>query len=123
MAGGDRWDRECACNPAANFRLRGRVSSGETLEVLGTVHVHQDPRVVHLDGAQVGFVLPHHEHSLYVCDDIGLSPATRLVFEKEAGEFAADLLFLGDRFALDWLELDARSTPGCLRMRLVGRGA
>ncbi|MBM4091485.1 MAG: ImmA/IrrE family metallo-endopeptidase [Planctomycetes bacterium] len=47
------------------------------------------------------FVLPHHEHSLYVCDDIGLSPAARLVFEKEASEFAADLLFLGDRFALD----------------------
>ncbi len=47
------------------------------------------------------FVLPHHEHSLYVCDDVGLSPATRLVFEKEASEFAADLLFLGDRFALD----------------------
>lgn len=47
------------------------------------------------------FVLPHHEHSLYVCDDIGLSPATRLVFEKEASEFAADLLFLGDRFALE----------------------
>jgi len=47
------------------------------------------------------FILPHHEHSLYVCDDIGLSPATRLVFEKEASEFAADLLFLGDRFALE----------------------
>lgn len=47
------------------------------------------------------FVLPHHEHSLYVCDDIGLSPATRLVFEKEASVFAADLLFLGDRFALE----------------------
>jgi hypothetical protein len=47
------------------------------------------------------FVLPHHEHSLYVCDDVGLSPATRLVFEKEASEFAADLLFLGDRFALE----------------------
>ncbi len=47
------------------------------------------------------FVLPHHEHSLYVCDDIGLSPSTRLVFEKEASQFAADLLFLGDRFALE----------------------
>ena len=47
------------------------------------------------------FVLPHHEHSLYVCDDVGLSMATRLVFEKEASQFAADLLFLGDRFALE----------------------
>jgi hypothetical protein len=47
------------------------------------------------------FVLPRHEHSLYVCDDIGLSLATRLVFEKEASEFAADLLFLSDRFSLE----------------------
>jgi hypothetical protein len=47
------------------------------------------------------YVLPHHEHTLYVCDDIGLSFATRLVMEKEANEFAADLLFLGDRFSVE----------------------
>jgi hypothetical protein len=47
------------------------------------------------------YVLPHHEHSLYVCDDVGLSFATRLVMEREANEFAADLLFLGDRFSVN----------------------
>lgn len=47
------------------------------------------------------YVLPHHEHTLYVCDDIGLSFATRLVMEKEANEFAADLMFLGDRFSVE----------------------
>ena len=47
------------------------------------------------------FVLPHHEHTLYVCDDVGLGFSSRLVMEKEASEFAADLLFLGDRFSLD----------------------
>jgi hypothetical protein len=47
------------------------------------------------------FVLPNHQHTLYICDDQGLSLATRLVLEKEASEFAADLLFLGDRFSLD----------------------
>jgi len=47
------------------------------------------------------YLLPHHEHTLYVCDDIGLSFATRLVMEKEANEFAADLLFLGDRFSAE----------------------
>ena len=47
------------------------------------------------------YVLPHHEHALYMCDDAGLSFITRLVMEKEANEFAADLLFLGDRFAVD----------------------
>jgi hypothetical protein len=47
------------------------------------------------------YVLPHHEHALYVCDDFGLSFATRLVMEKEANEFAADLLFLGDRFSVE----------------------
>ncbi|OAI47802.1 hypothetical protein AYO44_08895 [Planctomycetaceae bacterium SCGC AG-212-F19] len=47
------------------------------------------------------YVLPHHEHTLYVCDDIGLSFATRLVMEKEANEFAAELLFLGDRSSVE----------------------
>ncbi len=47
------------------------------------------------------YVLPRHEHALYVCDDIGLSFAARLVMEKEASEFAAELLFLGDRFSVE----------------------
>ncbi|NQT38494.1 MAG: ImmA/IrrE family metallo-endopeptidase [Planctomycetes bacterium] len=47
------------------------------------------------------FILPSHEHKLYVCDDKGLSFATRLTLEREASEFAADLLFQGDRFALE----------------------
>lgn len=57
------------------------------------------------------YVLPHHEHTLYVCDDVGLSYATRLVMEKEANEFAADLLFLGDRFSVEanCRQIDART--------------
>lgn len=47
------------------------------------------------------YVLPNHEHALYVCDDLGLSFGSRLVFEKQASEFAAELLFLGDRFSLE----------------------
>jgi hypothetical protein len=47
------------------------------------------------------YVLPHHEHALYLCDDIGLTFATRLVMEKEANEFGGDLLFLGDHFSAE----------------------
>ncbi len=47
------------------------------------------------------YVLPQHEHALYVCDDIGMGFATRLVMEREANEFAADLLFLGNRFSAE----------------------
>lgn len=47
------------------------------------------------------YVLPSHEHTLYVCDDVGLSFGSRLVLEREANDFAADLLFLGDRFSLE----------------------
>jgi Zn-dependent peptidase ImmA (M78 family) len=47
------------------------------------------------------YVLPHHEHALYVCDDVGMSYATHLLFEKEANAFAAELLFLGDRFTVE----------------------
>jgi hypothetical protein len=47
------------------------------------------------------YVLPKHQNAFFVCDDQGLNLSTRLVLEKEASEFAADLLFLGDRFSLD----------------------
>ena len=60
------------------------------------------------------YVLPHHEHALYVCDDVGLSFATRLVMEKEANEFAANLLFLGDRFSVEanCRQIDAKTVKG-----------
>jgi Zn-dependent peptidase ImmA (M78 family) len=47
------------------------------------------------------YVLPNHQHALYVCDDRGMRPWTRLRFEREANEFAAGLLFHGDRFTLE----------------------
>jgi hypothetical protein len=46
------------------------------------------------------YVLPNHEHTLYVCDEAGLSSRARLVMEAEANKFAADLLFIGDRFVV-----------------------
>ena len=47
------------------------------------------------------YVLPGHQHSLYLCDDLGMSARTRLTFEKEANEFAADLLFKGALLAVE----------------------
>jgi len=47
------------------------------------------------------FILPNHEHKLYMCDDVGLSFATRLTLEQEASGFAAGLLFQGNRFTLE----------------------
>jgi hypothetical protein len=44
------------------------------------------------------YILPNHQHSLYVCDKQGMSFRTHLLFEQEANQVAADLLFLGDRF-------------------------
>ena len=46
------------------------------------------------------YVLPDHQHTLYVCDAAGMSFRTRLELEREANEFAAELLFHGDRFTL-----------------------
>jgi hypothetical protein len=49
------------------------------------------------------YVLPEHQGSLYVCDpndsDISRKPTWRL--ESEANEFAAELLFMGDRFVTE----------------------
>lgn len=44
------------------------------------------------------YILPQHQHTLYVCDKKGMSFGTHLQFEQEANRVAADLLFLGDRF-------------------------
>jgi len=47
------------------------------------------------------YVLPNHQHSLYLCDNKGLSFSTQLILEKEANEFAVDLLLIGDSFTLE----------------------
>lgn len=52
------------------------------------------------------YVLPAHRNSLYLCDELGMSPWARLAFEKEANEFAADLLFKGSLFAVDVAGMD-----------------
>jgi hypothetical protein len=44
------------------------------------------------------YILPGHQNTLYVCDKKGMSYGTHLLFEQEANQVAADLLFLGDRF-------------------------
>ena len=52
------------------------------------------------------YILPNHQHTLYVCDSQGMSFRTHITFEQEANRVAADLLFLGDRF-----ELESNSRP------------
>ncbi|MDD5063636.1 MAG: ImmA/IrrE family metallo-endopeptidase [Phycisphaerae bacterium] len=47
------------------------------------------------------YVLPNHQHSLYLCDNKGLSFSTQLILEKEANEFAIDLLLMGNNFTLE----------------------
>ncbi|MBL7220560.1 MAG: ImmA/IrrE family metallo-endopeptidase [Phycisphaerae bacterium] len=47
------------------------------------------------------YVLPTHQHSIYLCDRQGMSHRTRLTFEKTANDFAADMLFKGGMFSID----------------------
>lgn len=47
------------------------------------------------------YVLPSHVHRLYLCDQEDLGWNSEKVFEKEANDFAANLLFLGNRFLLE----------------------
>jgi hypothetical protein len=47
------------------------------------------------------YVLPQHRADLYLCDDADLGFWTRNDREREANEFAADLVFQGDRFTLE----------------------
>ncbi|MBT5020194.1 MAG: ImmA/IrrE family metallo-endopeptidase [Planctomicrobium sp.] len=52
------------------------------------------------------YILPQHQNSLYVCDEVDMSFRTHLTYEQEANRVAADLLFLGERF-----EMEANSRP------------
>jgi hypothetical protein len=61
------------------------------------------------------YLLPHHRHSLYLCGTHGMSASTRLILEREANSLAADLLFQGDRFALD----ASSHAPTAASMRLL----
>lgn len=47
------------------------------------------------------YVLPDHRKMLYVCSDADLSFRATIVQEKEANEFAAELLFKGTEFTRD----------------------
>lgn len=47
------------------------------------------------------YTLPSHQYTFYLCNDKGMGFSTQLLFEKEANEFAANLLFMGDRFTLE----------------------
>jgi hypothetical protein len=63
------------------------------------------------------YLLHHHRHSLYLCGTQGMSARTRLIYEREANDLATQLLFQGDRFALD-----ANShAPSATSIRLLAR--
>ncbi len=47
------------------------------------------------------YILPAHQCSMYLCDTTGMSPRSKLDFEKEANECAASLLFKGAVFATE----------------------
>ncbi len=47
------------------------------------------------------YVLPNHQHQLFLCDDAGLAGNSNLVLENEASVVGADLLLQGDRFTLE----------------------
>lgn len=89
--------------------IRQRVSSGQPRALISfgdrlvaTDSSLSEPKsrfsVLHEIGH---YLLPHHQHTLYVCDDLGMSAWTRLAFEQEANAFAAELLFQGERFSLE----------------------
>lgn len=64
------------------------------------------------------YVLPYHEHAFYICDEAGLSFNAQLKLEQQANEFAADLLFMADRFTL---EVNSRSVTAATVKELANK--
>jgi len=54
------------------------------------------------------YILPHHQNSLYLCDQRAMGFDTPVTFEQEANRIAARMLFLADRF-----DIEANSHPIC----------
>jgi len=51
------------------------------------------------------YVLPSHQHAFYLCDSVGLSSNAKFTYEKEANDFAANLLFKGGAFTTEAAQL------------------
>lgn len=67
------------------------------------VHAEQNERRMRFSALhEIGhYVLPNHQRMLFLCSKQDLTLSTDVLLEKEASDFAADLLFLGDRFTIE----------------------
>lgn len=86
--------------PLRNGKVRALLSFPDRLVA---VDMGLDERRIRFSALhEVGhYVLPAHQHALYLCDAEGLGAGARLDFEIEANHFAAELLFKGAHFSLE----------------------
>src|SRR4051812_30098284 len=91
---------------SAKHKIQGLVDRRERV-------VHVSPDIDH-DGKRrfvllhetTHDILPHQQDLLYADDHETLAPSTKRLFEREANQGAAELLFQRDRFARDAGDLD-----------------
>jgi hypothetical protein len=91
---------------SAKHKIQGLVDRRERV-------VHVSPAIDH-DGKRrfiilhetTHDILPHQQDLLYADDNETLSPSTKRLFEREANQGAAELLFQRDRFARDANDLE-----------------
>jgi hypothetical protein len=94
-------------------RLRGLIDRRE-LEVHVAPEVRHEARRNFIKLHETGHHILHWQRDLaYADDDATLSPATRELFELEASQCAAELLFQGDRFTSDAADVEA-GLPGMM---------
>jgi hypothetical protein len=85
--------------PSQRKQPRGVLSYGDRIVGVDSSLKGNAHRASFTTVHEIGhYVLPNHRNDLYICDEQDLSFEAMLEIEQQANQFAAELLFKGDRF-------------------------
>lgn len=91
---------------SAKQKIQGLVDRRERVVHISPTIDHQGKRRFVILHETTHDILPHQQDLLYADDNETLSPATKRLFEQEANQGAAELLFQRDRFRRDADDLE-----------------
>lgn len=93
--------------PGQRKQPRGVLSYGDRIVGVDSSLKDNAHRASFTTMHEIGhYVLPNHQKELYICDEQDVSFEAMLQIEQQANQFAAELLFKGDRFTREANDCD-----------------